>query len=160
MGDALGLGRVLCWSVAGAWLAPSGSQQRKVARQVAYGHLLEQRVQERTLELQKANEELAKASITDSLTGLANRRFLSELRSQRKFHSFTAAIARSTATASRTESLRHRLHDDRSGQLQVDQRLERSFGRRRGAAPAARHSARVLQGTDIVIRWGGDEFSG
>ena len=42
-------------------------------------------MQERTLraqrapaELEKANQELAQASITDSLTGLANRRFLTE----------------------------------------------------------------------------------
>ena len=33
---------------------------------------------ERQLELERVNEELAQASITDSLTGLANRRFLTE----------------------------------------------------------------------------------
>ena len=33
---------------------------------------------ERQLDLEKANDELARASITDSLTGLANRRFLTE----------------------------------------------------------------------------------
>src|SRR5206468_2696504 len=54
-------------------------------REVEYARGLESRVQERTRELserqhqlERANQELAQASITDSLTGLANRRFLTE----------------------------------------------------------------------------------
>ncbi len=63
----------------------SASQQRKLAREAEYARVLEQRVQERTRELserqqelERVNDELAQASITDSLTGLANRRFLTE----------------------------------------------------------------------------------
>jgi GGDEF domain-containing protein len=60
-------------------------QQRKFDREAEYARVLEFRVQERTRELSErqreletANHELAQASITDSLTGLANRRFLTE----------------------------------------------------------------------------------
>ncbi len=60
-------------------------QQRKFAREAEYARVLEMRVQERTRELsdrqrelERVNDELAQASVTDSLTGLANRRFLTE----------------------------------------------------------------------------------
>jgi PleD family two-component response regulator len=60
-------------------------QRRKVEREAEYNRLLEKQIQERTRELsarkadlEKVNRKLAKASITDTLTGLANRRFLME----------------------------------------------------------------------------------
>lgn len=43
-----------------------------------YSNKLENLVQERTLHLQKANAALEKSSITDSLTGIRNRRFLDQ----------------------------------------------------------------------------------
>src|SRR5262249_54814990 len=61
------------------------AQQRKFDKEAEYSRELESRVQERTralserqLELERVNQELAQASVTDSLTGLANRRFLTE----------------------------------------------------------------------------------
>ncbi len=41
-------------------------------------HVLEQRVQERTRQLDEANRQLRQASLTDPLTGLRNRRYLTE----------------------------------------------------------------------------------
>jgi diguanylate cyclase (GGDEF)-like protein len=142
-----------CGCVAGA----VRSQQRKVARQVAYGHLLEQRVQERTLELQKANEELAKASITDSLTGLANRRFLSEYVEKEisLLHRRYREIDRHGITQ---ESLdigfmmidldNFKSINDSSGHSAGDEVL-------RQLRDILRECCRE---SDIVIRWGGDEF--
>src|SRR5260370_4857757 len=63
----------------------AGIEQRKFDREAEYARVLEFRVQERTRELserqrelEKPNHDLAQASITDSLTALANRRFLTE----------------------------------------------------------------------------------
>jgi diguanylate cyclase (GGDEF)-like protein len=61
-------------------------QRRRLAQEEAYSHRLEQEVRERTEELavrnhdlERLNQELAEASLTDSLTGLRNRRFLFEV---------------------------------------------------------------------------------
>ncbi len=84
LGDALGLRRLL---PPPGWrrVRHGPVQQRKFDKEAEYARVLESRVQERTkdlserqLELERVNEELAQASITDSLTGLANRRFLTE----------------------------------------------------------------------------------
>src|SRR4029453_17958605 len=80
------------WACAGYSLLFAGCvlglvrvQQRRFDREAEYARELEARVQERTkalserqLDLERVNEELAQASITDSLTGLVNRRFLAE----------------------------------------------------------------------------------
>jgi diguanylate cyclase (GGDEF)-like protein len=62
----------------GVVLAFLRAQERKLKREAAYSRRLEQEVDTRTAELAQRNEELVQASITDSLTGLANRRYLLE----------------------------------------------------------------------------------
>ena len=69
----------------GGLVGVARSQKRKFDKEARVRARAGYRVQERTrelsqrqLDLEKANDELARASITDSLTGLANRRFLTE----------------------------------------------------------------------------------
>jgi diguanylate cyclase (GGDEF)-like protein len=54
-------------------------KSQALARSLATEHELEQRVAERTAELQQANRQLAALSTTDGLTGLANRRHFDEV---------------------------------------------------------------------------------
>ena len=119
-------------------------QQRKFDREAEYARVLESRVQERTqelserqLELERVNEELAQASITDSLTGLANRRFLTEYVEKevallrRRYHRLGEGPLYAGPA-------RPGLHDDRPRPLQDHQRLRRPRRGRRGPAPGAR----------------------
>ena len=139
-------------------------QKRKFEREAEYARVLEFRVQERTRELsmrqvdlEKANDELARASITDSLTGLANRRFLTEY------------IEKEVALLHRRYN---RLSD---GPITADL-LDLAFmmidlDRFKSINDSAGHAAgdvvlRDLRDllvscsrtSDIIVRWGGDEF--
>jgi diguanylate cyclase (GGDEF)-like protein len=139
-------------------------QQRKFDKEAEYARVLESRVQERTkdlserqLELERVNEELAQASITDSLTGLANRRFLAEY------------VEKEVAL------LRRRYHRLGEGTLSADQ-LDLAFmmidlDQFKTINDSAGHAAGdvvlrqvrdLLKGvsrtSDIIVRWGGDEF--
>ena len=139
-------------------------QQRKFEKEAEYARELESRVQERTkalserqLELEQANEELAQASITDSLTGLANRRFLAEY------------VEKEVAL------LRRRYHRMGEEALTPDQ-LDLAFimidlDHFKTINDSAGHAAgdvvlrqvrdllkSVSRSSDIIVRWGGDEF--
>jgi diguanylate cyclase (GGDEF)-like protein len=68
---------------AGAFRLYARSQEQKRRREVEYSHRLKLQVEDRTAELAQRNQELEQvnrkledASLTDSLTGLSNRRFL------------------------------------------------------------------------------------
>jgi diguanylate cyclase (GGDEF)-like protein len=126
--------------------------------------MLEARVQERTRELserhdelERLNDELAQASITDSLTGLANRRFLAEY------------IEKEVAL------LHRRYHRLSEGKMTTDL-LDLAFvmididnfkvvndtaGHAAGDAVLRQFRdllASVARTSDIIVRWGGDEF--
>lgn len=106
---------------------------------------LEARVEERTVELQRANDELVILARKDALTGLFNRR---------------AAEDRM-----RDESARHRRNGKHLGLLMMDidffKRINDSFGHAAGD-DALKHVSQCLshhcRGTDFIARIGGEEF--
>lgn len=118
---------------------------------------LERKVAERTAELSEANRRLESLSLTDSLTGLRNRRYL--------FQTVEAELA---------VSLRAYRDAERTGRppeladvvfyvLDVDdfKSVNDEFGHAAGDRVLTQ-VARVLEGTsrtsDVVVRWGGEEF--
>jgi diguanylate cyclase (GGDEF)-like protein len=156
---------------AGYFLALAGTvfgmvriQQRRFAREAEYARVLEMRVQERTrelserqLDLEHANEELAQASITDSLTGLNNRRFLTEYIEkevallQRRYH----RLAEGPLTPDFLDlafvmiDLDHfKTINDSAGHAAGDAVLRQVRDLMKS----------VSRSSDIIVRWGGDEF--
>jgi len=108
---------------------------------------LEQRVAQRTVQLQQANRQLAALSATDGLTGLANRRHFDEVlaiewsRAQRLGQPLTLAML---------DVDWFKLFNDHYGHLAGDECL--------------RQVARLMQGSvrragDLVARYGGEEFA-
>ncbi|MDG3005433.1 diguanylate cyclase [Paludisphaera mucosa] len=108
---------------------------------------LERRVAARTEELAAANRRLEALSVTDPLTGLANRRRFDEalgaewLRAVRTGRPIAMAMV---------DVDRFKLYNDRYGHLAGDECL-------RSIASALRGSVR--QGVDLVARYGGEEFA-
>jgi diguanylate cyclase (GGDEF)-like protein len=107
---------------------------------------MERKVADRTAKLAAANEQLARLSMTDSLTGLANRRRFDE-----QLH---AAWAQAD-TEGRPLSLlmvdvdHFKLYNDRYGHVSGDDCLARVAG-----ALAAQ-----VRWTDLLARYGGEEFA-
>lgn len=117
--------------------ALSGRYEREYRELVALRNELEQRVHERTRELEEANRQLAEMSKTDSLTGLPNRRaFLEAARSDQHGSIVMADLDHFKEV------------NDRHGHAAGDAMLK--------LAASALQS--VLRGEDVVARWGGEEF--
>ncbi len=123
------------------------AQADALAAQREANEALEQRVQARTAELERANEELGQLSITDALTQLHNRRYFDEV------------LAREMESSARTgEPLALLLVDidhfkqinDRCGHLAGDEGLKL-------VAQALRATA--ARTSDLVARYGGEEFA-
>jgi diguanylate cyclase (GGDEF)-like protein len=107
---------------------------------------LEQKVTERTEQLAHANERLAQLSITDPLTGLANRRRLDQsLRDE------WAQMKRSLAPLSlaMVDIDHFKRYNDLHGHPAGDRCLQR----------VAERLARTVRDTDLVARYGGEEFA-
>ena len=110
-------------------------------------HSLENKVKERTRELEESNAKLATLSTTDSLTGLANRR------------RFDAALADEWARALRTgQPLALALLD-----IDLFKNYNDCYGHQRGdeclARVAASFSHNIHRGGDLAARYGGEEFA-
>jgi diguanylate cyclase (GGDEF)-like protein len=138
-------------------------QQAKVEREAEYARRLEEDVQNRTLELEARNADLenlniklAEASLTDSLTGLRNRRFLFEHVSKDADLVRRRYIALKEGDESRTFDLSFVMIDldyfksinDTCGHAAGDQVLV-------GVRTVLERTCRT---SDVLIRWGGDEF--
>lgn len=125
---------------------------------------LEHRVRERTAalrhlheELKEKSEQLQRSSVTDPLTGLHNRRFLSEHIEQ----DLAANLRRSQETrAAGGQPL-----DTDSVFLLLDidafKRINDRYGHASGDAVLVQFGARlraVMRESDYLVRWGGEEF--
>jgi diguanylate cyclase (GGDEF)-like protein len=139
-------------------------QQRKLEKEAEYARVLEFRVQERTQELsqrqqdlERVNQELAQASITDALTGLANRRFLNEYieKEVALLHRRYNRLAEGPLTSEHLD-LAFMMID-----LDHFKAINDSAGH--AAGDAVLRQVRdllksVSRSSDIIVRWGGDEF--
>lgn len=138
-------------------------QRRKFEREAEYARTLELRVDERTrelserqVELERVNAELAQASLTDSLTGLANRRFLTEYLEKevallhRRYRKIGEANLGPEALdlAFVMVDLDHfKTINDSAGHAAGDAVLKQLKDVLKG----------VCRNSDIIVRWGGDE---
>jgi diguanylate cyclase (GGDEF)-like protein len=130
-----------------AWFA----QQRRVARAAAYRLDLEQQVSDRTYELaqryrelEDANRRLEMASLTDTLTGLANRRYLMQefprlIAEQRDSHGLAIMIIDLDAL---------KPINDQHGHAAGDEVI----------MEVAKTLRQAIRPDDVLARWGGDEF--
>ncbi|MBT1451648.1 diguanylate cyclase [Glaciecola sp. XM2] len=132
---------------------------RKLNADIKYRKALEREVTKRTEELSLANENLLKASITDQLTGLFNRRYLFDVigeKSQAVFENFTAALQRGKADHEIGPRLFFLMFD-----LDGFKPINDTYGHDAGdkmIQQVAHLLQEVCRINDIVIRWGGDEF--
>jgi diguanylate cyclase (GGDEF)-like protein len=139
-------------------------QRRKYEREAEYARTLERRVQERTrelserqVELERVNQELAQASITDSLTGLNNRRFVTEYLDKE-----VALLHRRYRRVGEGHPVQELL-DMAFVMVDLDhfKTINDSAGHAAGDA-VLRQLKDLLKGacrtSDIIVRWGGDEF--
>ncbi len=131
----------------GVWYA----QQRRIARAARLRAELEQQVSDRTYELAQRNRELEEvnrrlemASLTDTLTGLANRRYLME-----QFPKLIAERKNNTGLAIMIIDLDAlKPINDQHGHAAGDEVI----------VDIAKTLRQAIRPDDVLARWGGDEF--
>jgi diguanylate cyclase (GGDEF)-like protein len=131
----------------GVWYA----QQRRIARAAALRLELEQQVSDRTYELaqryrelEDANRKLEMASYTDTLTGLANRRYLMQ------------HFPRLLSSPQANQGLAIMIID-----LDALKPINDQHGHAAGdelIVEVARTLRQAIRPDDVLVRWGGDEF--
>jgi len=127
-------------------------QHQRVRREAAYARRLKEEVEARTAELaernrdmERVNAQLREASVSDSLTGLGNRRYL---------HDAMDALLRKSAGA----PLRFVLMVIDLDYLKP---INDEYGHEGGDAvliQVAEILRREFRAADLIVRWGGDEF--
>jgi diguanylate cyclase (GGDEF)-like protein len=138
-------------------------QQRKLEREEDYSRRLEEEVHERTIqlgdrnrELEEMNRRLVEASLTDSLTGLRNRRFLFEHVAKDADLVRRRYLARKEGNENKNFDLTFMMID-----LDHFKEVNDSCGHAAGDR-VLRNVRQVLEqscrNSDVLIRWGGDEF--
>ena len=150
----------------GAVLSYTRAQAQKLRREAEYSRKLEKDVQARTQELaqrnddlQQANSKLEQASLTDSLTGLRNRRYL------------MTEIDKAIALTERYYTHDGHTPDERTPAeadflfLMIDldglKQINDSYGHMAGDRALLQMRdllVRECRKSDTIIRWGGDEF--
>jgi diguanylate cyclase (GGDEF)-like protein len=152
--------------VVGALLAYTRSQQKKLQREAEYSRKLEREVEARTQELAQRNHELQlangmleEASLTDSLTGLKNRRYL-----MTEIDKDIALTERYYVSLEREGKPRSPLQPDFLF-LMIDldglKGINDTYGHMAGDMALLQMRdilKQVCRKSDTIIRWGGDEF--
>ena len=127
------------------------AQQRRIARAAAQRMELEQQVSDRTYELaqrnrelEEANRRLEMASLTDTLTGLANRRYLmQEFPRLIADHKANAGLAIMIIDLDALKPI-----NDQHGHAAGDEVI----------IEIAKTLRQAIRPDDVLARWGGDEF--
>lgn len=119
-------------------------QMAKIRREAEYARRLEMDVYTRTAQLEHANQQLKEASLTDPLTGLGNRRYLSEAMS---------ALAKSAGPELKLALM----------VIDLDhlKPINDAYGHEAGdrvIVQIADILRRCCRTSDYIVRWGGDEF--
>ena len=114
---------------------------------------------DRMLELQLANEKLAEASITDTLTGLRNRRYVDQFISNQVSLVERRLVEHDTMSGAPNDSSRMLFF------MMIDldgfKAINDSFGHHAGDAAlvgVTQTLRECCRESDAIIRWGGDEF--
>jgi diguanylate cyclase (GGDEF)-like protein len=138
-------------------------QQARAKREAEYARRLEDEVQRRTLELaarntdlEEVNRKLAEASLTDSLTGLRNRRFLFEHVSKDADLVRRRYMALKQGDEARTFDLSFVMID-----LDCFKAINDTCGHAAGDLVLLGVRSvleKTCRAADVLIRWGGDEF--
>jgi len=130
-----------------------GSVRFRFKRVEAHRRKLRRLVDERTRQLQTANRRLRESSLTDPLTGLRNRRFLSE------------QIGHDLAQAVRDHNTSPRPDNSELAFMMVDLDHFKAINDEYGHATGddiLKHFANLLESqvrrSDYCLRWGGEEF--
>ncbi len=152
---------------AGLVVAYATRQRRKRRNDAERTARLEQLVRERTMELADRNEELLRlnrkfeeASLTDQLTGLRNRRYVDQFIQARMAaveRRQVESIAPAAARQADSSMILFVLMIDLDGFKQLND----AFGHHAGDQALLQVKDRLLnccRSSDIVVRWGGDEF--
>ena len=143
-------------------------QERKRRQDAELRARLKQLVEERTLELANRNDELMllnrrfkEASVTDQLTGLRNRRYVdqfieAEVSTVQRRH-IEAGHPRSDGSPRDSSKLLFLVMIDLDGFKQIND----TFGHHAGDKALLEVKDRLVEccrNSDVVVRWGGDEF--
>jgi diguanylate cyclase (GGDEF)-like protein len=157
---AYGLYLLTTLSVAGVGVR---AHRRRAAREAEYRRRLELEVQQRTQELCQRNDELetvntrlAETSLTDSLTGLRNRRYLFEQVSKEVRAIQRQHVAVRSGLSQDAQQLMFIMVD-----LDWFKPINDSCGHAAGDRLLLQVKAileRACRASDVLIRWGGDEF--
>lgn len=122
------------------------AQQDALELQVQSNEQLEERVQERTIALERALQKLEELSNTDQLTGIKNRRFMDSFLEQE----FSRALRNGKCISIMLMDVDHfKSVNDTHGHLVGDECLKEI---------AKRISDQVGRSADLVARYGGEEF--
>jgi diguanylate cyclase (GGDEF)-like protein len=149
-----GYAAVLCLFICACWIA----WRRKREREQRHRHQLETEVRDRTreiaernTELEAANRRLEEASLTDPLTGLANRRALMQA-----LPSLAASCHVERRVPAPASQIILMIID-----LDYFKPINDRYGHEAGDAVLKEVAAILrdsVRSTDLAVRWGGDEF--
>lgn len=122
---------------------------------------LEKKVEERTAQLNQANEKLRQLSLHDPLTALHNRRYVSEFVSELSMN----FIIRKVQLLEDNENMDISINQKVFGVFMIDldhfKTVNDTYGHSAGDTVLVRISrvlAKQIRADDFVVRWGGEEF--